>query len=751
MGKVYSMTIKYLDSKRISLLEADRSLVQGFAGGNTPNPSGSGSGAGGGGAGGLGSTPTGNVGGTGGAGLSSSITGSAVTRAGGGGGGGNTGAGSGGSGGGGNGATGSASGSPATVNGSGGGGGAHASGNGGSGSDGIVIIRFTTSGNGYSQAGGSVTTSGSDTIVSWTATSGTRTFTPTSTFDVEYLIIAGGGSGASFYWAGGGGAGGYLTDTGKEVTAQAYTIVVGAGGATESTANTNGNNGSNSSALGLTAIGGGAGATDNGTGSNGGSGGGSGGGGGGIRGEGTSTDLTPTNVQDNSILVEKDTANRYWSSGYFPSATVTRSDDFSSDGWTDNDSTNMGVSGGTFNWNAKRDGTNDASVYDLTSTSANWVLRFKLHVTNVSSSTQAGNGFFVGLSDGDQSVAHGTAQDFIGVSIYNDNTDTYRAIDADGTAIPDVYAGDSSQTTTYNTGSIWYYEIIKTGSSYTVEAFSNSDYSTGSEGQITGSSTASGLRYLKIINDDMSISTSTNPFQGTIDDLKFYDGVTNVGSPATWTMEPTFEDDFSGSDSWTDRGTSIAVSTSNDRIDWDVGNGSGSNNDGTWYDLGAGVVNTTKWVLTAKIHVANWTANSSSSCHMGVGLTDTKDVAHTTSQDSISFAIGVGTGDDRIYGHHSDSQGALDSQRDQFTITPSTTFSSATSVWLKLVRDGSNTMIASLYSDEAMTTLLESKTTTMAGTPANLRYVMVNGRQQNVNVMDGYVDDIKFYNGVSSL
>ena len=204
-------------------------------------------------------------------------------------------------------------------------------------------------------------------------------------------------------------------------------------------------------------------------------------------------------------------------------------------------------------------------------------------------------------------------------------------------------------------------------------------------------------------------------------------------------------------DTWTKRGTTVAVSTSNDRIDWDVGNGSGSNNDGTWYDLGAGVVNTTKWILTAKIHVANWTANSSSSCHMGVGLTDTKDVAHTTSQDSISFAIGVGTGDDRIYGHHSDSQGALDSQRDQFTITPSTTFSSATSVWLKLVRNGSNTMIASLYSDEAMTTLLESKTTTMAGTPANLRYVMVNGRQQNVNVMDGYVDDIKFYNGVSSL
>ena len=243
---------------------------------------------------------------------------------------------------------------------------------------------------------------------------------------------------------------------------------------------------------------------------------------------GTPTGGFPTNVQDNSILVEKDTGRRYWSSGYFPSATVTRSDDFSSDGWTDNDSTYIGVSGGSMNWNCKRDGSNDASVYDLTSTSANWVLRFKLTVTNVSSSTQAGNGFYVGLSDSIQTAGQSTSQDFIGVSIYNDNTDTYRTIDADGSALPRIYQGDSNQSTTYNTGSVWYYEIIKTGSSYTVEAFSGSDYSTGSEGKITGSSDASGLRYLKVLNDMESISTSTNPFQGTINDLKFYNGVTSV-------------------------------------------------------------------------------------------------------------------------------------------------------------------------------------------------------------------------------
>ena len=213
--------------------------------------------------------------------------------------------------------------------------------------------------------------------------------------------------------------------------------------------------------------------------------------------------------------------------------TLTFEDDFSSDGWTDNDSTYIGVSGGSMNWNCKRDGSNDASVYDLTSTSANWILRFKLTVTNVSSTTGAGNGFFVGLSDSNQTAGQSTSQDFIGMSIYNDNTDTYQTIDADGATVPRLWEGDNSQTTTYNTGSIYYYQIIKTGSSYTVEGFTGSDYSTGSIGSISGTSSASGLRYIKILNETDTIGTSTNPFQGTINALKFYDGVTSITSKPT--------------------------------------------------------------------------------------------------------------------------------------------------------------------------------------------------------------------------
>jgi len=73
---------------------------------------------------------------------------------------------------------------------------------------------------------------------------------------VEYLIVAGGGSGGGRYYAGGGGAGGLVSGT-LDVTAQTFSIVVGAGAAGQSQAVTA--QGSNSSALGQTATGGGGG------------------------------------------------------------------------------------------------------------------------------------------------------------------------------------------------------------------------------------------------------------------------------------------------------------------------------------------------------------------------------------------------------------------------------------------------------------------------------------------------------------
>lgn len=78
-------------------------------------------------------------------------------------------------------------------------------------------------------------------------------------YSIDYLILAGGGSGGGGYAGGGGGAGGLLSGSIALLTNSSYTITVGAGGSTQTSAATAGNSGANSSAFSLTAIGGGGG------------------------------------------------------------------------------------------------------------------------------------------------------------------------------------------------------------------------------------------------------------------------------------------------------------------------------------------------------------------------------------------------------------------------------------------------------------------------------------------------------------
>ena len=141
---------------------------QGFAGG-TSN-SGGNYGGGGGGAGAVGTNATSPTAGPGGNGVASTISGSPVTRGGGGGGATYNGtAGGGGTGGGGDGGRQSpvVAGQNGTANTGGGGGGKWSCGTSYAGGSGVVIVRMATSDYSGSQTGGTVTTSGSDTIITF--------------------------------------------------------------------------------------------------------------------------------------------------------------------------------------------------------------------------------------------------------------------------------------------------------------------------------------------------------------------------------------------------------------------------------------------------------------------------------------------------------------------------------------------------------------------------------------------------------
>ena len=127
--------------------------------------------------------------------------------------------------------------------------------------------------NKFSATGGTVSTSGAYKYHTFTSSG---TFTAEASGTVDIMMVAGGGGGG-WYVGGGGGAGGMIESMSKSVTAQTYSIIIGAGASVTGSSATS-PSGSNTTGLGLTSIGGGGGGTyPNNGGNNGGSGGGAGG------------------------------------------------------------------------------------------------------------------------------------------------------------------------------------------------------------------------------------------------------------------------------------------------------------------------------------------------------------------------------------------------------------------------------------------------------------------------------------------
>ncbi len=123
---------------------------------------------------------------------------------------------------------------------------------------------FGYDGSGWVQFGGPVFDASGGTSSTYTGYKvatflSSGTFTPTMAGTVDVLLVGGGGGGGSGR-GGGGGAGGMLYRTGLSVTAQSYTITIGAGGDGSTQHNSDPpTNGGDTTAFSVTAKGGGAG------------------------------------------------------------------------------------------------------------------------------------------------------------------------------------------------------------------------------------------------------------------------------------------------------------------------------------------------------------------------------------------------------------------------------------------------------------------------------------------------------------
>jgi hypothetical protein len=253
----------------------------------------------------------------------------------------------------------------------------------------------------------------------------------------------------------------------------------------------------------------------------------------------------PTDIQDNSLLIEKDTANRYWFTAQ-TGDTPTFEDDYdyttqtlADAAWipTDTAKIRVNITNDNLAYTAVNDGSNDLVTHDLgASVSENkWVLRWKQTISTLTDGGTNQSRFIIGL--GDTITGAATNQDFIGMFIGWFNTSAHKHY---YTNWANGGRGDTANSTEISlvpvTGTK-YYELIRTSAStFEFSISSTSAYTKDVLAtQTTTGVTATGLRYIKMFNREGGSGGAQ--IIGTVDDLYFYNDVTSVTSitPATWT------------------------------------------------------------------------------------------------------------------------------------------------------------------------------------------------------------------------
>jgi len=462
----------------------------------------------------------------------------------------------------------------------------------------------------------------------------------------------------------------------------------------------------------------------------------------------------PINVQDNSILVEKNTARRYWFDDEFSKSNCKAyftldetsgnpaNHATSANGFSDGNGINgtNGSTGATQNVTGKFDkcfdftGGNNEQV-DMGNTILSGTTDFTMACWINSEVTTSGaymlfNSYASGYTGGVQFYINGADRKLYYWSSSGDFAGSTAISGTDGAWDFAVVTRSGTTMTIYLNGSV-------DGTSTVSHSIAGTNMTLG------GSSGASGYVFNGKI-DEASIWTRALSASEISELYNSGTGKTLLeAKTATWTMQPTFQDDFS-SDNWTDSGTNPQV-TGGEMV-WSVNSAVDAN---SYYDLGSPISNNS-WVLRCKITINNYTLNTDGTGQeFSFGLSNETTIP-TNSKDAIVFRLRTGSSTAQYQLIDVDGgslSGGAASQA--FTRTLS-----AETIYVELIRTSTTTYKANIYSDSAYNVLLESQTTTCPSTITNLQYInfysLENDGTSN-GVLDGICDDIEFYNGVTSV
>jgi len=210
----------------------------------------------------------------------------------------------------------------------------------------------------------------------------------------------------------------------------------------------------------------------------------------------------------------------------------------------------------------------------------------------------------------------------------------------------------------------------------------------------------------------------------------------------------TFEDDFSGSDNWSKSpsDSQFAVDTTDDRLEFlDDENSTG---DRTWYDLGTDV-STTQWVLRFKFRFTTL-ASGTYYYEFDAGLSDTT-VDNNTNQNFIGFRCLPSSNTNLWRPRVCDGSS---SPRTGSTANITQSFSTGTDYFAEIKRTSASNWAISLSTTNAYDGDLQDNSYTDASGATGLRYLKIGDAVTNTTAgadMAGYVDDVEFYNGITSV
>ena len=409
----------------------------------------------------------------------------------------------------------------------------------------------------------------------------------------------------------------------------------------------------------------------------------------------------PTDVQDNSILVEKDTANRYWFSVESTSSPVSHS-------------------GGT-------SGTIDASGIDCNGSNprGGWGQQVKTGHPLVGKSLKTLTvSTRFSLEPANRVDRDMTVKVFAGL-----NTATIR-----GTS-------DAISTSTLTTAGT-YYE--KTFTFATPVPISADDCILVCIDGITGTTRSWNCKIRDGTNEDngkgywVTFNSANFPPSNAVQTNRsmIYTATYVTVSPATWTMEPTLEYDLSTSTGWTTTGSNCSVNTSGQYLE----GSSSTNNDRATKALGL-TLSDTKFVVRQKMELTTVTTGGNGQLYFG--YTD-KDNSTTVLGNRDAIGITIRTGADFLQSY------ALN-QAWQSSATLSTT-PTATTYYLELIRNSATSYTLNLYSDSNYSVLVETKTNSISSSVNGLNHITIGGWDNSASgVITARFSDIQIYNGVNTV